>query len=113
MLPEKNRLKGSLTFEDVKKKGKMYQSDAFGLLVRQRNDNNPTKFGIVVSNRVSKKAVDRNRIKRELREALRNILDRIKGGADVVILTRKGLLDANTKDIEKDLKEKLKEASLL
>lgn len=113
MLPDKNRLKGSLVFDEVKKQGKMYQSDTFGILVRKREDDEPTRFGIVVSNKISKKAVERNKVKRMLRKVIRKKLGKIKDGFDVVVLANKGLLKAEADDLEEELTKKLKEGKLI
>jgi ribonuclease P protein component len=113
MLPVKNRLIGNLSYDKAKKKGKMYQSDSFGILVRDRKDNNPSKFGIIVSTKISKKAVDRNRIKRMLREAIKESLDKIEDGKDIVVLSRKGLLNIDKRDLESEFSRILKEAKLI
>ena len=53
----------------------------------------PTKaaprFTIIVSTRVSKRAVERNRIKRVMRETLRKSLDRFRTGDYVIIVKAK------------------------
>lgn len=113
MLPKKNRLKGNLTFEEVKKEGSMHQSRNFGLLVRKREDNQPTRFGFIVSTKISKKAVERNKIKRMLRDALRDKLDRIRKGYDAILLARSGLLKVKKDMLEKEIGKTLKEAGLL
>ena len=113
MLPKKNRLRGSLTFDEVKSKGKMHQSDNFGLLVLKRDDNKPSRFGMVVSTKISKKAVDRNKAKRKVREAIRNYLDKINNGYDAIVLARKGLLTIEQEDLDKELKKALEESKLI
>lgn len=113
MLPEKNRLRGSLAFDEVKGKGKMYQSDNFGLLVRNREDKDPSRFGIVVSTKISKKAVDRNRVKRQVRKAIRNYLGKIKDGHDAIVLARKGLLSVEPEYLDKEIKKALEESKLI
>jgi ribonuclease P protein component len=47
-----------------------------------------TRFGISVSQKVSKRAVQRNRIKRQLRAVCRHLLPRVTPGWDVVIVVR-------------------------
>ena len=113
MLPENNRLRGSLAFQKVKEEGKMHQSNTFGFLVRSRNDEDPTRFGVVVSTKISKKAVDRNKVKRMVKEAIRENLDKIKDGFDAVILAKKGLLEIDKKDLNKELEEALKKGKLV
>jgi ribonuclease P protein component len=50
----------------------------------------PTRFGISVSQKVSKRAVQRNRVKRRLRAACRQLLPLVTPGWDVVIVVRSG-----------------------
>ncbi|NEP15973.1 MAG: ribonuclease P protein component [Leptolyngbya sp. SIO4C1] len=47
-----------------------------------------SRFGISISRKVSKKAVVRNRIKRQIRAALRSLLPQVQAGWQVVISVR-------------------------
>ncbi len=60
----------------------------FCILVRHANDRQQGRLGVVVSRKVSRKAIRRNRIKRQIREVFRfnqSILARM----DVVVIARK------------------------
>ena len=57
-----------------------------------------SRFGIVVSNKVAKKANVRNLLKRRLREIIRAELPGLKPGFDVILLS-------NPSAIEKDFAE--------
>ena len=52
-----------------------------------------TRFGFVVGRRVAKKAVDRNRIKRRLREIVRRLA--VRQGWDQLLIARRGSVDAD------------------
>ncbi len=52
------------------------------------------RLGVVASKRTFRRAVDRNRAKRLLREAFRLERDGIEGAADLVIVARRRILDA-------------------
>jgi ribonuclease P protein component len=54
----------------------------------------PPRVGLTAG-RVLGKAVERNRIKRRMREAVRMNLDRLPDGVDVVLHPRKSVLDAD------------------
>ena len=72
MLKKLNRLKTNFEYNITRKYGKKYDSASFSIFVlKPRNYAGPTKFGIVVSNKVHKNAVKRNRIKRVYREVIR------------------------------------------
>jgi len=90
MLSLKHRLKKKKDFEKVYKKGKGFKQD-FLFLKAIENDLEDTRVGIVVSTKVAKKAVERNLIKRRLREIIRKRLEEIKPGLDIVIITLKGI----------------------
>lgn len=85
MLPKENRLKKNKDFEMVFKKGKGF-SQNFLFLKFIKNNLKVTRFGFVVSKKVSKKAVIRNRIKRRLREIVRKKIAEIEKGRDIIII---------------------------
>lgn len=49
-----------------------------------------TRFAFIVSNQVSKRATERNRLRRQLREIIRGWLPRIRPGYDIVVSVRPG-----------------------
>lgn len=56
-----------------------------------------TRFGFVVSKRVSMNAVDRNRVRRRLREIVRRAP--VREGWDQLLIARKPILDADFQTI--------------
>lgn len=70
MLLKENRLRKKRDFDLVFKKGKVFKED-FLVLKIAKNNLNKSRFGFIVSQKVSKKAVLRNKIKRKLREIIR------------------------------------------
>lgn len=65
-------------------------------LATQRPDSRAT---VVVSTRVSKKAVDRNRIKRRLRPLLHKHLTRTASAHDIVVIVQQRALTATTAEL--------------
>jgi ribonuclease P protein component len=55
---------------------------------KNKTDCLPTRIGISISTKVSKKAVVRNRIKRQLRAAFRHLLPRISPGWLLVVVVQ-------------------------
>jgi ribonuclease P protein component len=89
------------------------------LMVKARANELPhSRFAIIVSNKVSKKATQRNLIKRRLREIVRLQLSKLETGADVAILASAKMIDSQSKvlgyqDMAKELESVLKKARLL
>lgn len=70
--PKNEKLKSKSEIELLFKKGKWISSGKVRLIVNKKNENfTNTKVGVSVSKKFFKKAVDRNRIKRLLREFYR------------------------------------------
>ena len=84
-MKKQNSLTKKKDFEQVFKKGRGYRRDFLYLKIKN-NDLEFSRFGIIVSKKISNKAVVRNQIKRRLREAINNREERIKKGIDVVIV---------------------------
>jgi len=111
MLSKKNRLKKKKDFEEVLKKGKGFKEDF--LVLKVKNNNLKTsRFGFIVSQKLSKKATVRNKIKRRLRECVRRVLPRIKKKVDGVIITKPGLELRDFWEIEEIINQLFKKAKL-
>lgn len=72
MLPKVNRLKKKTAFNATYKTGISYHKDGITVFCgKKKTADYPTKIGFVVSKKIHKRAVKRNRIKRLMRESLR------------------------------------------
>lgn len=92
MLPKQHRLIRDKDFQRVFKKGKSISNSENFLYVKFIENNLPvSRFGFVVSNKISNRASIRNRIKRILREAVKKKFLELKPGLDVVIIAQKGI----------------------
>lgn len=63
------------------------------------------RFGIVVSNKVAKKATVRNKLKRRIREVIRQFLPDLKTGFDVVVVAYPPILEKDFDQIKNLLGE--------
>ena len=88
MLPFKNRLTRKKDHEKVQKLGSFVSLNNIAIKVLE-NDLKETRVGIVVGLKYSKKAVERNQVKRIIRDIIQPELKNIKKGVDVVIMARK------------------------
>lgn len=112
MLPLNNRLKKTTDIRRVFKQGRLFK-EGFLIFKTARNDLNKSRFGFIVSQKVSKKAVVRNKIKRRLRGAVRKELKKIKTGADSLFIALPGLVKKDFSSTEQLVKNILKKAGLL
>lgn len=105
MLSSKYRLKKKINFARIEIDGKMIQSQSFGMGIFDRKDNDPLRFGFIISTKISKKAVIRNKIKRIMSEVIRKNLNKLKNGYDVLFLIKPSITKLETDIIEKETYE--------
>lgn len=107
MLPKTHRLTKKRDFDAVFKRGKSVKADF--LFVRALASVLPqSRFGFVVSNKVSPKATVRNKIKRQLRSACAQVLPLLKKRADYVIVSTPNIAGKNFSQIQQAVGEALK-----
>lgn len=113
MLSKKNCLKKKKDFQKVIKEGKKIEKEFLVLKFSKNSLGDITRIGFVVSQKVSKKAFLRNKIKRRLREIVRDNLSNLKSGYDLIFFTKKAIKEKDFLEIEKIVKQILKQAKLL
>lgn len=111
MLPKKHRLPLRTELKRIKKKGKLIQGKLFSLQVVQSEKNQPSRFGFIISSKIHKKAVKRNKAKRLLSEAIMAL--EVKPGFEVVFLAKKKLIEALPKEIKAEVKRLFEKAGIL
>jgi len=98
MLPAKNRLTKKTDFNNVYRKGAFFSEGPLSLKAAGNNLEN-TRIGFSIEKKFFKKAVERNKIKRLLREAFHQNLKSVKKGLDIVVLYKKSEPDPDFKVI--------------
>ena len=104
-LNKKNRLKRTKDFEGVFKRGKSIKGEFLFIRYLKNNLEFP-RFAFVVSAKVSKKAVVRNRIRRILSEAVRSELKNLQP-RDIIMIADKKTADAPRESIIQDTRSVL------
>ena len=112
MLSLNNRLKKTTDIRKVFKSGRFFK-EGFLILKTAKNNLNKSRFGFVVSQKVSKKAVVRNKIKRRMRGIMRKELKEIKTGTDNLFMALPGLEKKDFSTIQEAISSLLKKAKLL
>jgi len=113
MLDKKNCLKKKKDFQKVIKQGKKIEKEFLVLKFSENILKDVSRIGFIVSQKISKKAYLRNKIKRRLREIIKDNLDNLKPGYDLIFFTKKAIKEKDFLEIEKIVKQILKQAKLL
>lgn len=98
MLPAKNRLTKRTDFNNVYRKGVFFTEGPLSLKAVGNNLEN-TRIGFSIEKKFFKKATSRNRIKRLLREAFQENLEKIKKNFDIVVFYKKNEGDPDFKAV--------------
>ena len=91
MLPRAARLKRSRDFQAIYKRRASWASPHLVLYVRFRTprEDNASRLGFVISKKIAKRAHDRNRLKRRLREISRlRLLPAVQRPFDALVVAR-------------------------
>ena len=110
MLARKHRINKEL-FTEIIKAGKSVSSDNLSLKIRPIPAD-CSAFAFVVSSKVAKKAVDRNKLKRRARHIISKMLPEIKKGLGIIIFFKKGNEKLNFQEIEKETRAIFQKAKI-
>jgi len=112
MLDKKFRLRRQKDFDRISKEG-IYFPERCLLLKAMRNDLGITRFGFIVSNKISGAAAKRNRVKRLLREAVRSFQDDVKEGYDCLFIARNNIIERKAEEVSMIVEKLLRKSGLL
>ncbi len=112
MLARINRLTADRDFDRLFKSGKNFSGRGLSVKVGA-NGLGVTRFAIVVGTKVSKDAVDRNLLKRRLREIVRRELPAVAASADVAIIARPEALKLSFQELQVNTDQILRRAGVL
>ncbi len=107
MLKKKNRITSSVAFKEIFTKGNVKENECFRIIFKKNNLDYP-RYGIIVSAKNSKLAVQRNALKRKIRNILRNSLPVFSKGFDIVIITKKDSINMDFSELKESLNELIK-----
>lgn len=103
MLPRKHRIVVKQGIAEVKQKGRtVYGRHLTGIILKRRTGSG-LRFAFVISSRVSKKAVERNRLKRDLSAFIRKSVGSLKSNADLLIIAKHSALAQSRETLNNDL----------
>jgi len=112
MLAKEFRIKFKKDFDNILKSRNKFFSNNFSLKFSE-NHQDISKFSIVVSAKISKKAVIRNQLRRRIFEILRLKTPSIKPGYSVMIFPKAGALLLDYQTLEQEIFYILNKSRLL
>lgn len=115
MLKKEYRLKKRIAFNATYRTGLSFHKNGITVFCGKKKKNDePTKIGFVVSKKIHKRAVKRNRIKRLMRESVRlfiknsNLIEKCENLSLIFVASSK-LLNKNFKEIDSAINKLMKE----
>jgi len=116
VLKKEERISSKKEFAEVKEKGRLVATPLFSVIFLNpsrsstespldRGDAKGRKFAAIISKKISKKAVERNQIRRRLMEAVRLNKEIFPEGFRGIFLVKKNILDKKEMEIEECLKK--------
>lgn len=118
-LPKANRLKHRKEFKTVYQKGLRYSGKHLILRAWQQGTATgetslpPPQIGISISQKVSKKAVVRNRVKRQIRAIIRSLLPQLPPGWKIVVVVKPSAVGCKYEDFLRELRQLLIQSEVL
>ncbi|HNY36214.1 MAG TPA: ribonuclease P protein component [Candidatus Pacearchaeota archaeon] len=112
MLPKENRLKKEKEFEAVFKGGRTLKGK-YVFLRYLINGTDKTRIGFVVSKKISKLAVVRNKVKRRMRDIVRLKRNKLKEGLSIVVVSLPSITKMTYKEIKEDLENLLSKGEII
>ncbi len=112
MLSRKYSLSKKKQVAEVFQKGKIYFSPFFNIKFLPNNLNH-SRFCIIISAKISKKAVVRNKLKRRLRAILYHNLSNFSQNYDIIILTKPAAVVADYQQLQEKIQQFIKKLNSL
>jgi ribonuclease P protein component len=111
LLPKAARIREEREFRTAFTKGRSYKGDLIVVYVLPRRGES-MRFGFTTVKKIGG-AVERNRLKRLLREAAKKLMPRLRSGTDIIVLARAQAAGASLHELAAELEKLLERAGVL
>jgi len=95
-------IKSKREFKEVLDEGKKISSNYFFVFMMKKKESNYFKVGFIITKKIGN-AVLRNKIKRRIKEALRNIELNFNEGISIIFIVKKVILEKSYIEITQEL----------
>lgn len=112
-LPSTHRLRQRQAFDAIYKRGRRYTASLLLLRTLRRPQDGPTQLGVVISTKVDKRAVRRNRLRRQIHAAFLSLRPRLEPGWLLLVTVRPGQDPCDYPEILQELELLLIQAKVL
>jgi ribonuclease P protein component len=112
VLPQKQRLSKQKDFENIKQAGEGRDGRLLGVKAAA-NGLEYFRLAVIVGTKISKGAVARNRLKRQVRAVFIKYAKTISSGYDYLVIAKPAITGYDYESIEKDLFSCLKQLNLI
>lgn len=102
MLSKKNRISNRHLINKLLRKGRIYQSDNFTVKYLPATSED-SKFAIVTSKKISKKAVVRNKLRRQITESIRLNINVLKSNIVAVLITKPSIVNLKYEELAHEI----------
>lgn len=85
MINRRNRFHGYGSLKKIYSNGKTIRGGQIGVKFLSKGTDKPYRLAVVVSKKVHKSAVSRNRVRRKIYEAVRTSANQPKNGTDIIL----------------------------
>jgi ribonuclease P protein component len=115
MLPKYNRLQKEREFQRVFKNSRSFSMRNLSIrTAKNTTREGKIRFGFVISNKIDKRAVRRNALKRQLREIARTLIFELNPGYDIVVVVQRDFdFPYKQEEIKKQFLEGIRKAGIL
>jgi len=113
MLPKSNRLNIRTSFQQIRSTGKKIYHPLLSFYYIQKTDNIAPLLNSVISKKVAKSAVKRNRIRRLIHTSLQKNIEKIKPQTVGLFIVFKDISNYNQEQVQEIIINQLKNANLL
>ena len=110
MLPKKNRFPLRIAFKKLQESGRIIHSRSFSLLFSENQETKVSRFAFIISKKISKKAVVRNRYKRIISSEVNNFLGKFSPKVDGVFLVKRAIIQVESDSVRAEVRKVLSEA---